>query len=119
MSVSDIVAPLSAPCPSGKGEVCKTFIHQFDSDRRLFPPLFVQSDNPNAQLKFRTIVSLNSFTAALSMLISSSAIVDDSYCLITSVHFTASELVCCVNSAPLYRRFAHCAVTAIISRGWE
>ena len=24
-----------APCPSGKGEVCKTFIHQFDSDRRL------------------------------------------------------------------------------------
>ena len=35
ISVSDIVATLSAPCPSGKGEVCKTFIHQFDSDRRL------------------------------------------------------------------------------------
>ena len=25
----------SAPYPSGKGEVCKTFMHQFDSDRRL------------------------------------------------------------------------------------
>ncbi|GMO16697.1 MAG: signal peptidase I [Treponemataceae bacterium] len=24
-----------APYPSGKGEVCKTFMHQFDSDRRL------------------------------------------------------------------------------------
>ncbi len=24
-----------APCPSGKGEVCKTFMHQFDSGRRL------------------------------------------------------------------------------------
>ena len=35
MPVFDIVIALSAPCPSGKGEVCKTFIHQFDSDRRL------------------------------------------------------------------------------------
>ena len=24
-----------APYPSGKGEVCKTFMHQFESDRRL------------------------------------------------------------------------------------
>ena len=24
-----------APCPSGKGPVCKTAIHQFDSDWRL------------------------------------------------------------------------------------
>src|SRR5262249_13572434 len=26
-----------APYPSGKGEVCKTFMHRFESDRRLFP----------------------------------------------------------------------------------
>ena len=24
-----------APYPSGKGEVCKTFMHRFESDRRL------------------------------------------------------------------------------------
>src|SRR2546426_8870510 len=27
-----------APYPSGKGEVCKTFMHRFESDRRLYPP---------------------------------------------------------------------------------
>ena len=28
-----------APYPSGKGEVCKTFMHRFESDRRLLVDL--------------------------------------------------------------------------------
>ena len=34
-SVGPSFGPQTAPYPSGKGEVCKTFMHQFDSDRRL------------------------------------------------------------------------------------
>ena len=30
-----LVFPGTAPYPSGKGVVCKTIMHQFDSDRRL------------------------------------------------------------------------------------
>src|SRR5205823_915999 len=33
-----------APYPSGKGEVCKTFMHRFESDRRLCHP-FMRSDH--------------------------------------------------------------------------
>src|SRR5437868_2696490 len=33
-----------APYPSGKGEVCKTFMHRFESDRRL-SSLFMRSDS--------------------------------------------------------------------------
>ena len=32
-----------APYPSGKGEVCKTFMHRFESDRRLFFPSSIYS----------------------------------------------------------------------------
>ena len=34
-TVLSVMVEKKAPYPSGKGEVCKTFMHQFDSDRRL------------------------------------------------------------------------------------
>ena len=33
--------PAKAPYPRGKGEVCKTFMHRFESGRRLFPPFLI------------------------------------------------------------------------------
>ena len=43
----------TAPYPSGKGEVCKTFMHRFESGRRLF----------EIQFEPRQVPGLSSFVA--------------------------------------------------------
>ena len=75
----------TAPYPSGKGEVCKTFMHRFESGRRLYFTIFLYQVYATIVIAFIKspvpILLSNSFTGIIFTSISSSSSRDCAFVL--------------------------------------